>query len=281
MHDDDFFVHSSPQKLNRKAFEILFKLEQILKTKEIASRKDAEESDGSFLIRTAITAAEESPALFRRNSSADSFLTSTWLSIVKNKARAFALQSEIRPYSPINDEVLREVVNLSEDVKNLRLLPMLLASRFGIILIIEPSFAAMKTDGCALKLGTGNPVIGLALRFNRYDNFWFTLMHEMAHISLHYDRLSTPILDDLEEEDVSDIEVEANRLATDTMVPRNIWRKMVLHRKSKDHIQEFSRQAGVHVAIAAGLIRHREKNYSIYSDIVNEIDVMRQLGVER
>lgn len=36
-------------------------------------------------------------------------------------------------------------------------------------------------DGAALQLADGTPVIGLTLRYDRVDNFWFCLLHELAH----------------------------------------------------------------------------------------------------
>ena len=40
-------------------------------------------------------------------------------------------------------------------------------------------------DGAALRLPDSNPVIGLTLRYDRIDNFWYTLLHELAHVGLH------------------------------------------------------------------------------------------------
>ena len=40
-------------------------------------------------------------------------------------------------------------------------------------------------DGVALRLGDGRPVIGLTLRYDRIDNFWFCLLHELAHVGRH------------------------------------------------------------------------------------------------
>ena len=35
-------------------------------------------------------------------------------------------------------------------------------------------------DGAALQLADGTPVIGLTLRYDRLDNFWFCLLHELS-----------------------------------------------------------------------------------------------------
>lgn len=40
-------------------------------------------------------------------------------------------------------------------------------------------------DGAALKDVDGQPIIGMTLRHDRLDNFWFTLLHELAHLWKH------------------------------------------------------------------------------------------------
>ena len=45
----------------------------------------------------------------------------------------------------------------------------------------------------------GRPVIGLTLRHDRMDNFWFTIVHELAYIYLHLDGKNTALFDDTEQ----------------------------------------------------------------------------------
>ncbi|PJB15827.1 MAG: plasmid stabilization protein, partial [Flavobacteriales bacterium CG_4_9_14_3_um_filter_32_8] len=47
----------------------------------------------------------------------------------------------------------------------------------------------------------------------RLDNFWFTLMHELAHIALHYDQESNFFYDNLDNTDLNSQEQEADKLA--------------------------------------------------------------------
>jgi Zn-dependent peptidase ImmA (M78 family) len=42
------------------------------------------------------------------------------------------------------------------------------------------------------------PVIALTLRYDRLDNFWFVLFHELAHIVLHIGSEFSIIFDDLD-----------------------------------------------------------------------------------
>ena len=44
-----------------------------------------------------------------------------------------------------------------------------------------------------LRRYNGAPVAALTLRYDRLDNFWFTLLHELAHIALHMDGNQTTI----------------------------------------------------------------------------------------
>jgi hypothetical protein len=45
-------------------------------------------------------------------------------------------------------------------------------------------------------LGADNrPVIGLTLRHDRLDNFWFTLFHEIGHVLKHLSPENPAILD--------------------------------------------------------------------------------------
>ena len=55
----------------------------------------------------------------------------------------------------------------------------------GIALVVEPHFKNTYLDGAAMLADDGYPVIGLTLRFDRLDNFWFTLFHELGHVYLH------------------------------------------------------------------------------------------------
>ena len=81
---------------------------------------------------------------------------------------------------------MREVAQLSVYEDGPRRAQQRLAAH-GIALVIERHLPRTHLDGAALCLLDGRPVIGLTLRYDRIDNFWFSLMHELAHVSLHLD----------------------------------------------------------------------------------------------
>src|SRR5690606_22340281 len=80
-------------------------------------------------------------------------------------------------------------------------------------------------DGAALKDLDGIPIIALTLRYDRIDNFWFTLVHELVHVWKHIDDTNEAILDDLEHSSTDKRESEANRIARDSFIPRSMWKR--------------------------------------------------------
>ena len=107
-----------------------------------------------------------------------------WLSRVLEVADGrMDIQSRYRP-EELNEDLLRYVVRLSWMDKGPRLAQEFLAER-GIVLVIEPHLPRTHLDGAAMIGRAGAPVIGLTLRKDRLDNFWFTLLHELVHAWKH------------------------------------------------------------------------------------------------
>ena len=57
----------------------------------------------------------------------------------------------------------------------------------GIVLRVEHHLPKTHLDGAVFLLPGKSPVIGLTLRHDRIDNFWFCLLHELAHLGCHLD----------------------------------------------------------------------------------------------
>lgn len=86
----------------------------------------------------------------------------------------------------LNLETLRYISRLSWMPDGPRLAVNFLAER-GIALVIEPHLSPTRLDGAAMIGRNGAPVIGLTVREDRLDNFWFTLLHELVHAWRHLD----------------------------------------------------------------------------------------------
>ena len=135
----------------------------------------------------------------------------------------------------------------------------------GIPLIIEPHLSNTYLDGAAL-LGAEFPVVGMTLRYDRLDNFWFVLFHELFHVINHLQtgKLDTVFDDDIELPSQDSIEKEADIMAEETMIPSERW-NIALPRyvRSAESVTTFATELGIHPAIVAGRIRFEAKNYTI------------------
>jgi len=217
--------------------------------------------------------SNEINTLYRKSDSANNYLSSMWLSKVKSYAQASFSSGQVSEFSGLSKKDLKEIAKLSSELKNINKLPDLLAKK-GVVLIYCKSLPGMKVDGAVFKLSSGCPAIGMSLRYSRLDYFWFTLLHELAHVALHLDTLEQPIVDDLDLNADSEIEIAANRLAKQSFVERHMWRNCEpKYDKSSEAINKFAKKIGIHPSIVAGMLRREFGNYAAYSSIVNEHDV--------
>ena len=75
----------------------------------------------------------------------------------------------------------------------------------------------------------GRPVIGLTLRHDRMDNFWFTIVHELAYFYLHLDGKNTALFDDTEQpvdDPENPQENETNAFTSDMPFSHEVWEEV-------------------------------------------------------
>ena len=98
-------------------------------------------------------------------------------------------------------------------------------------------------------------------------------MHELSHIVLHYDRLDSYIIDDFDTKNEDIIEKEADSMALNAMIPRNIWRTCNARRDLDElSVRSFSEKFNIHPAIVAGRIQHEIGNYKKLSSLTNNVN---------
>ena len=214
------------------------------------------------------------PTLFRKSIKADENLLAIWQARARVKAEYLCLAEERPAFTRLTRGHLRDLALLSVDPKVLRQLPSILAA-FGIILVYVYALPGMNADGAVFHLSTGRPVIAMSLRYPRLDYFWFTLLHELAHLDLHHDELKDAVFFDVEATEEKDrAEKAANRLAKDSIVNRESWRNCEPKYDTSDRaMHEYAAKHGVHPSLIAGLLRKESGNYKRYSSIINEHDV--------
>jgi len=146
----------------------------------------------------------------------------------------------------------------------------------GIRLVIESHLPNTYLDGAAILLSDGSPVIGMTLRYDRLDNFWFVLFHELIHVMkhLHKDEVES-IFDDLDVE-ANDIEKEADECAGEALIPESKWETaLARYVQSKESIITFANELNIDPAIVAGKIRREANNYIILKDMVGQGEVRK------
>lgn len=145
----------------------------------------------------------------------------------------------------------------------------------GIPLVIEPHLPSTHLDGAAL-LGDRGPVIGLTLRFDRLDNFWFVLFHELMHVKLHLQKGRVEeIFDDLEAE-ADGLEREADEQAGRALIPDDLWdTALARYVRTADSIRTFAEENHISEAIVAGRIRKEADNYIMFKELVGFGQVRR------
>ena len=162
----------------------------------------------------------------------------------------------------------------------------LLASQYldeqGISVIIEKHLANTYLDGAAILTNLEYPIIALTLRHDRIDNFWFTLMHELAHVCLHLDKGVNQFYDDLDIGNQGDLrEDEADALAGNTLIPEVEWRNSPASKlKSPDAVNHLANKLGIHPAIVAGRMRYKHKDYRLLNKLVGHNKIRNLFGIE-
>jgi len=221
---------------------------------------------------------ESIPCLLRRSvrsdSAMDEYALSAWCARVLDRARRETLPL-YRP-GTVTKKFCRELVHLSY-LDDSPLLAQEFLNRSGIHFVTEEHLPRTHLDGAAFWASTDRPVVALTLRYDRLDNFWFTLCHELAHVSLHLEKDSgNAFIDDLKAEGSDDMEMKADAFAADVLVPAGKWNASGLHSNwSTKAVISFAERLRIHPAIVAGRIRRERDNYRILANLVGRGAVRR------
>lgn len=160
-----------------------------------------------------------------------------------------------------------------------RKVPRILAEA-GIKFAIVETLPGAKIDGVCFWLNDMSPVIGMTMRYDRMDNFWFVLRHELEHV-LRRHGLGSAMLDaELEGanagtgDQVQDEERVANEAAADFCVPKKMMDAFVARKApffNERDILGFARTVHVHPGLVAGQLRHRTGRYDRFGNHITKI----------
>ena len=206
---------------------------------------------------------DEQPS-FAHAARADQYGTRTelqwaWLYRAKELSEAVKVvrYSEVRLRGALGK--LKSLLIAAEEIGSV---PGILADA-GVRFVIVEFLPGAKIDGAAFWLDKERPVIALSMRYDRVDNFWFLLRHEIEHILNRDGRVTIDIelperirrKDDLPKE-----EVRANLAAADFCVPSAELDSFITSVRplySEQSILLFAKRIAVHPGLVVGQLQHR------------------------
>jgi HTH-type transcriptional regulator / antitoxin HigA len=213
----------------------------------------------------------------RSGNAPDEFALLAWQTRVLDVARSVYISGKLGDFV-LNDNWMSELVMLTRDEHGPRKARDLL-NKNGIALVIERHLSGTYLDGAAMLSPAGHPVIALTLRYDRLDNFWFVLFHELGHVFLHL--FSALRLDFFDEEDGNGndgIEREADKFALDRLIPEAAWKECLSRfALSKEAVLIDAEKLGIDPSIIAGRIRKERSNYQLLNELVGSGIVRAQL----
>jgi HTH-type transcriptional regulator / antitoxin HigA len=150
-------------------------------------------------------------------------------------------------------------------------------SECGVRFIVVEGLPGGKIDGVTFWLDANSPVIGMSLRFDRIDNFWFVFRHEIEHVLRRHGGGRFVVDADLQMDtlgtgtDVPAEELDANRAAADFCVPKAKMDSFVARKSpffSKADVLAFASLMGVHPGLVVGQLRHRTGRHELFSKLL-------------
>lgn len=185
-----------------------------------------------------------------------------WLMRATHLAEAIHLED---PYSGRRfNTMIRELKPLLFEPDAVAEIPKIM-NQYGIRFIVLEHLPKTKIDGACFWLDKNSPVVVLSLRYDRIDNFWHSLMHELKHVQ-NRDGESKAIIEiEMVGERTEPIhdkpaeEHEADSFAVNTLVDQEKLQDFIMRKGemfSKRDINGFARSLGVHPGIIVGQLHY-------------------------
>jgi HTH-type transcriptional regulator/antitoxin HigA len=129
-------------------------------------------------------------------------------------------------------------------------------NKCGVKFIVLFHFPKTYTDGASFMDGK-NPVIIYTKRYDRVDNFWFTMAHEIAHVLLHV-KGDEFYMDNLDNNEPGIKEKEADDFAREVLKTKKIIEFFTdyKHYTSEIRINAYAEENKISPAIITGILKY-------------------------
>ena len=180
------------------------------------------------------------------------------------RAKQLAESLKVAAFSPDGIvDTIKRFRTLAGSVEGVRRVPAVLA-KLGVRFVIVEPLKSTKIDGAAFWLDDHSPVIALSMRYDRIDNFWFVLGHELAHIkncdqSVDVDLVGTGAQPTDEK---PEFEKKADEMAATFLISARAMQEFVSRHRPKYPklvIRDFAKKLGVHPGIVVGQLQYRKE----------------------
>ena len=164
-------------------------------------------------------------------------------------------------------DAIPDLERLMTEPEEIRHIPRILADAGVRLVIVEPIPGSKIQGVCFWLDGNTAPVIGLSLKGDAIDKFWFDLWHEIEHV-LRGDGKEAVIIDDFDDASSEDeCERAANLAAANRCVPTKDMQNFILRHQpmfSERNMVGFSRIMKRHPGIVAGQIQRAVDRYDLF-----------------
>jgi len=164
-------------------------------------------------------------------------------------------------------DVLKTLLNAREEVVSV---PRIL-NECGVRFLVVETLPKAKIDGVCTWI-KDQPVIAITNRYDRLDNFWFVVRHEIEHVLHgHGKKVGYSAIDDLDGDngsasaDIAEEERLANAAAANFCIPAGQLESFIARKSpyiSERDVVGFARRLEIHPALAIGQIQHATGQWS-------------------
>ena len=159
-----------------------------------------------------------------------------------------------------------ELEGLMTEPEEIRHVPRILTEAGVRLIIVEPIPGSQIQGVCFWLDDNTSPVIGLSLKGDQIDKFWFNIWHEIEHV-LHDHGKDAMIIDDFDEPLEDECERVVNQAAANRCVPAKAMTDFILRHKpmfSEKNMIGFSKIMKRHPGIIAGQIQKRTDRWDLF-----------------